>query len=108
MKYKKRGMSKQSIDAYRGLSHEVTGDMHRRCFEFVTRMGDHGATREEIQKATGMRLCSVTGRVSELLQMDVIQEKYVGGQKVLRTADSGCRVAVLVRTPEVPRQTVLF
>jgi hypothetical protein len=38
-----------------------------RIVAYVTNQGAHGATREEIAQALGVRVCSVCGRVSECL-----------------------------------------
>lgn len=59
--------------SHRNATYHRPGNVRRRMsvaeivYQCIVDCGEHGATREEIARLTGLKLSSVCGRVSELL-----------------------------------------
>ena len=50
------------------------GTQRRRIYDFVFGCGDYGATCSEIVDATGIKQCSASTRISELLEKNFIKD----------------------------------
>lgn len=68
-------MRDTSLDAYLDLS--CAGEIAERqrdLLRFLVNNSERDHSRRELARATGIELCSVTGRVRELLDRELIQE----------------------------------
>lgn len=89
------GRRRRPVDEGRANRNEVyettqprhSGDQQR-IIEYLTRCGDHGATRDEIAIALAMPLTTVSGRVTELKRLGDVQD--TAERRPTRTGSTAC------------------
>jgi predicted PP-loop superfamily ATPase len=80
-----------SRDAYAAQTPDKLSRDHRAIVDYVTSQHEHGATRFEIHRATGIKYTTVCGRCNEL-----VTDGKLLSTKRRRKTDTGATAYVLV------------